>query len=324
MIRLGVLALLCFSIGPGIIQSHAEEPYPNRTVRIIVPSSPGGVTDVLGRMVAQGLSQAWGTAVVVVNRPGADEVTGLNAVAKAAADGYTLLVSTDASFTAGPHLHSEKLYDTLTDFTPIFDLGQITPVLCVPASVPVHSVAEFIAHAKANPGTMNYASFGVGTYAHLSMEEFKMLTGTDLLHVPYNGSAPAVLALLRGDVSATMINLNLVANHAQSGAVRIIAAAGASRSTFRPDLPTIAESGVPGFATGAWWGLFGPANLPSGVVDKIRHDVAAYLRTPEIIKFFEDTTIEPVEKNPDQFAQLIRDDYEHWGTLIKLVGVKHD
>jgi tripartite-type tricarboxylate transporter receptor subunit TctC len=324
MIRLRVLASLCLLIGPGIVGSHAQEPYPNRTVRIVVPTSAGGVTDVLARMVGQGMSTASGTPVVVVNRPGGDAVIGLNSVAKSENDGYTLLVSSDAAFTAGPHLHSQKLYDTLKDFTPILVLGQITPVLCVPASLPAHSVAEFIALAKANPGTMNYASFGVGTYAHLGMEDFKKRAGANILHVPYKGSAPATVALLRGEVSAMIVNLNVIAHHAQAGTVRIIAAAGSSRSAFRPDLPTIAESGVPGFATGAWWGLFGPANLSAAVVDKIQRDVAAYLLTPEALKFFEINTIEPVHKTPDQFAKLIRDDYEHWGSLIKAVGVTHD
>jgi tripartite-type tricarboxylate transporter receptor subunit TctC len=324
MLRLRVLASLYLLIGFGIVGSHAQAPYPNRTVQIVVPSSPGGVTDVLARMVGQAMSKAWGTPVVVVNRPGADEVIGLNSVAKSKNDGYTLLVSNDAAFTAGPHLHSQKLYDTLKDFTPILFLGQITPVLCVPASLPVHSVSEFIAYAKANAGNMNYASFGVGTYAHLSMEEFNKRTGTNILHVPYKGSTPATVALLRGEVSAMIVNINVIAQHVRAGTVRIIAAAGPSRSTFRPDLPTIAESGVPGFATGAWWGLFGPADLPPAVVDKIRRDVAAYLRTPEAVKFFEINTMEPAQKTPEQFAKLIRDDFEHWGSLIKAVGVTHD
>lgn len=324
MIGLRVLACLYLMVGLGLTGSHAQESYPNATVQVVVPTSAGGVTDVLGRMVAQGMSKTWGVPVMVINRPGAGEVIGLSSVARAEPDGYTLLVSTDSSFTAGPHLQSQKQYDTLKDFTPILFLGQISPVLTVPASVPVHSIADFLALAKANPNTMNYASFGVGTYAHLGMEDFKKRTGTNILHVPYKGSTPATVALLRGEVSAMIVNINVIADHARAGTVRIVAAAGPTRSAFRPDLPTIAESGVPGFSTGAWWGLFGPANLPPAIVGKIRRDVAAYLRTPEAVKFFEINTIETAEKTPEQFAQLIRDDYDHWGTLIKAVGVARD
>lgn len=323
MVGVRILAALFFLVGPSIVASNAQETYPNRTIRIVVPSSAGGVTDVLARMVGHGMSQAWGIPVAVVNRPGGDEVLGLNSVVQSANDGYTLLVSNDAVFTAGPHLHSKMPFNTLKDFTPILVLGQITPVLCVPTSVPVHSLAEFIAYAKANR-MMNYASFGIGTYAHLSMEEFKKRAGLNILHVPYRGSTPATVALLRGEVSAMIVNLNVIAHHAKAGTVRIIAAAGPARSEFRPDLPTIAESGFPGFATGAWWGLFGPKNLPAPIVDKIRRDVAAYLRTAEAVKFLHNNTLEPVHKTPGEFAQLIHDDYEHWGSLIKTLGVKQD
>lgn len=321
MTGLRVFACLLAVAILAVVGAQAQERYPERTVQVVVPTSAGGVTDVLGRMVAQGLAKTWGTPVVVINRPGAGEVVGLNAVAKAESDGYTLLVSTDSSLTAGPHLQAQRQYDTLKDFTPILFLGQITPVLCVPASLPVHSFAEFIAYAKANRSTINYASFGIGTYAHLGMEDLKKRTGLEILHVPYKGSSPATLALLGGEVSAMIVNIAVVADHVRAGTVRIIAAAGPARSAFLPDLPTIAESGVPGFATGAWWGLFGPANLPPAVVDKIRRDVAAYLRTPEAAKFFATNTIESGEKTPDRFAALVRDDYERWGALIKSIGL---
>ncbi len=318
------LALSVLFVGLGAFAAKADDPYPSRPVKIIVPSSPGGVTDVLARMVGRGMSQTWGVPVVIDNRPGADGLIGLDLTAKSEKDGYALLVSSDASFTAGPHLHSQRRYDTLKDFTPIVVLGQITPTLNVPTSLPVQSVAEFIALAKSKPGEMNYASFGNGTYAHLSMEDFKKRTGINLVHIPYKGSSPATVALLRGEVSAMIVNLSIVADHERSGAVRIIAAAGAQRSRFRPDLPTIAESGVPGFSTGAWWGLFGPANLPAAVVDGIRTDLPAVLRTADAAKFFEANTIEPVDMTPDEFGRLIQHDYEHWGDLIREVGVKLD
>jgi tripartite-type tricarboxylate transporter receptor subunit TctC len=302
--------------------ADAQDRYPSRTVRIIVPSSPGGVTDILARVVGQGLSQAWSQPVVVDNRPGADGQIGLDTVAKSGSDGYTLLVSSDASFTAGPHLHKEMRYDTRKDFTPILVLGEITPVLNVPASLPVHSVGELVALVKAKPGQLNYASFGNGTYAHLSMEDLKQRTGMNLMHIPYKGSTPGITALLRGEVSTLIVNMSNVADHVKVGTIRIIAAAGPKRTPLRPDLPTIAESGVPGFATGAWWGLFGPANLPADVVEKIRADAIKVLATPEARRLYETNTIEPVDKTPAEFAALIQRDYDHWGGLIRTLGVK--
>jgi tripartite-type tricarboxylate transporter receptor subunit TctC len=321
---LRLVIALAFSLCCSAAELRAEEQFPARTVKIIVPSSAGGVTDVLGRMVGQAMAKAWNVPVVVDNRPGADGMIGMDLVAKSERDGYTLLVSSDASFTAGPHLHADHPYDTLKDFTPIAFLGQISPTFNVPASLPVKSIAEFIALAKSKPGVMNYASFGNGTYAHLSMEDFKKRAGINLVHLPYKGSSPALLALLRGDVSAMIVNISIVADQAKAGSVRMIAAAGAKRSKFLPDLPTVAESGVPGFATGAWWGLFGPAGLPPQVVTKIRHDVLAYLREPEAQKFFELNTMEPLEISPEDFTNLIRKDYNHWGALIKELDIKLD
>ncbi|MEW6451219.1 MAG: tripartite tricarboxylate transporter substrate binding protein [Pseudomonadota bacterium] len=318
--RATLVAACLLVLGAGTAQ--AQDRYPNRTVRIVVPSSPGGVTDILARVIGNGLSQVWGQPVVIDNRPGADGQLGLDTVAKSPGDGYTLLVSSDASFTAGPHLHKEQRYDTRKDFTPIMALGDITPVLNVPASLPVYSVTDLIALAKSKPGQLNYASFGNGTYAHLSFEDLKQRTGMNIMHVAYKGSTPAITALLRGEVSTLIVNMSNVADHVKAGTIRIIAAAGEKRPVSRPDLPTIAESGVPGFSTGAWWGLFAPANLPREVTDKIRESVAGVLATPEAKRLYETNTIEAVDKTPDEFAGLIRRDYDHWGALIKSVSVK--
>jgi tripartite-type tricarboxylate transporter receptor subunit TctC len=247
---------------------------------------------------------------------------GAMSVAKSAADGYTMLVTSDAAITGNPHLHKNMGYEPLKDFTPLLMLGQITPVLNVPASLPVRSFKELVALAKSKPGALNYGSFGNGTYTHLSMEDLKRRTGMDLMHIPYKGSTPAITALLRGEISALIVNMGNIADHAQAGTIRILAAAGARRPALRPDLPTIAEEGVPGFSTGAWWGLFAPAGLPRDVGDKIRADVSRILATPETRKIYETQTIEAVEMTQPQFAQLIRDDYDKWGALIKAVGIE--
>jgi tripartite-type tricarboxylate transporter receptor subunit TctC len=304
-----------------ILGASAQDRYPSRAIKIVVPNPPGGVTDLLARIVAQGLSQAWSQPVVVDNRPGGDEMIGADAVAKAPADGYTLLVSSNAPLTAAPHLHRHIRYDPQKDFTPILMLGQITPVLSVSAALPVQSVAELIAAAKAKPGVLNYGSFGNGTYAHLSMEDFKRRTGTDLMHIPYKGSAPAITALIRNDISVLVVNKSTIDAHVSAGTVRILAAAGAKRAAALPNLATVAESGVPGFVTGAWWGLLGPANLPRATTDKIRSDVIRVLGTPEARKLFETNTLEFTDLTPEQLAQFLRNDIAHQGALIKQAGL---
>jgi tripartite-type tricarboxylate transporter receptor subunit TctC len=306
------------------LAARAEDPYPARTVRIIVPSSPGGITDLLARVIGKAVSETWGQPVIIENRPGADEMIGAETVVKAPADGYMLLVASNAVITAAPFLHSQMPFDTQKDITPILMLGQITPVMVVAASLPVNTVQELIALAKAKPGELNYGSFGNGTYAHVAMEDFKQRTGTQILHVPYKGATPAITALIRGEVQVVIVNLSSIAAYVKAGNVRIIAAAGAQRTALRPDLPTVAESGVPGFSTGAWWGLFGPANMPRPVLDKIRTDVERALATPEARTLFETNTFELVQKTPEQLVQFIHDDLDNWARQIKAAGIQPD
>ncbi len=243
---------------------------------------------------------------------------------KAPADGYMLLVASNAAITAAPNLHSRMPYDSQKDLTPILMLGQITPVMVVPASLPVKSVQELIALAKAKPGELNYGSFGNGTYPHVAMEDFKLRTGTQILHVPYKGATPAITALLRSEVAVLIVNMSSVDAHVKAGTLRIIAAAGAERIPMRPELPTIAESGVPGFSTGGWWGLFGPAGLPGPVVDKIRADAASALVSPDARSMFATNTFQLVRKTPEQFVQFIRDDLGNWARQIKAAGIQPD
>jgi len=306
------------------LTAHAQDRYPARTVRIIVPSSPGGITVLLARVIGQALSQSWGQPVIIEDRPGADELIGTEAVVKAAPDGYMLLVASNSAITAAPNLHSRMPYDSQNDLTPILILGQITPVMIVPASLPVKSVQELIALAKAKPGELNYGSFGNGSYVHVAMEDFKLRTGTQILHIPYKGATPAITAFLRSEIAVLIVNVGSVDAHVKAGTVRIIAAAGAQRAAMLPDLPTVAESGVPGFSTGAWWGLFGPANLPRPVVDKIRADADRALGTPEVRSLFETNTFELVQKTPEQFVQFIRDDLDNWARQIKAAGIQPD
>jgi tripartite-type tricarboxylate transporter receptor subunit TctC len=235
-----------------------------------------------------------------------------------------LLVASNAAITAAPNLHSRMPYDSQKDLTPILMLGQITPVMVVPASLPVKSVQELIALAKAKPGELNYGSFGNGTYPHVAMEDFKLRTGTQILHVPYKGATPAITALLRSEVAVLIVNMSSVDAYVKAGALRIIAAAGAERIAARPDLPTISESGVPGFSTGGWWGLFGPAGLPGPVVDKIRADTQGALGSPEARTLFATNTFQLMRKTPEQFVQFIGDDLGNWARQIKAAGIQPD
>jgi tripartite-type tricarboxylate transporter receptor subunit TctC len=312
------LALLAL----GASAAPAQEQFPNRAVKIIVPTNPGAVTDVLARAIGQALSQAWGQPVVVDNRPGGDETLGVEAVVKSPADGYTILLTSNGGITAAPHLHSHIRYDSQKDLTPIFMLGQVTPVMVVPAASSVKSVQDLIALAKSKPGALNYGSFGNGSYSHVAMEDFKLRTKTDMLHLPYKGAAPAYTALLRNEFAVMLANLSGAAVHEQAGTVRIIAAAGPQRSKARPELATVAEQGVPGFQTGAWWAMFGPANMPRPVADKVRSDIGCILDTPEMKKIFEGQTMERKDLTPEQFAQFIRADLVHWGEQLKAAGIK--
>jgi tripartite-type tricarboxylate transporter receptor subunit TctC len=316
-------AMLSLSLG-GRGVALAQDQYPNRAVRIVVPTSPGATTDILARAIGQALSQAWGQPFIVDNRPGADEMIGDELIAKSPPDGYTLGIVSNGGITAAPQLHSQVRYDPRKDFTPIFMLGQITPVLVVSAASPVNSVQALIALAKAKPGELNYGSFGNGSYAHVAMEDFKQRTGTQMMHIPYRGAAPAYTALIRNETTVMVANLSGAMSQAEAGNVRIIAAAGPHRSKARPDLPTVAESGVPGFATGAWWGMFGPANLPRPLVDKIRGELSRILATPEMQKIFATNTMEREDMTPEQFVQFIRDDLDNWARQIKAAGIKPD
>lgn len=320
--RLGLIAasfgLLLTAGAPAMAQG-----YPNGQVRLIVPTSAGGVTDVMARIVAQRLGESINQTVIVDNRPGGNASIGAQAVARSPADGLTMLVTSDATITANPHLSSKLPYAS-KDFTPIIVLCRGTPMLVVNAKVPAGNVKELIALAKSKPGTLNYGSYGIGTYAHLSMEDLKQRTGTDIVHIPYRGATPAAQALLAGDVSMLLLNLSSIEAHEKTGKVKILAAAGSKRAESRPDLPTIAEAGVPGFSTTVWFALLGPANMPPELVAKIHADVGKVLDLPQTREFFAKNSFERVTLSPAQFGKLVEDDSKHWAALIKQVGAKLD
>src|SRR5882762_8332888 len=259
-----VAVLLAAAIAP---ESAPAQAFPSRPVKIVVPTSPGGATDAFARALAARLSERWGQAVLVENRPGANQILGADHVSKSAPDGNTLLVSDASSFVINPHLYKNLPYDGVNGFTPITVLVRFPWVIPAHASVPADTFRELVAFAKTNPGTIAYGSFGLGSSAHISVDYLKNLLGIDIVHGPYKGAAPAVTDLLSGQIQMMMVTPLLVESHARAGRLKLLAAATARRIAALPELPTVAESGVPGYEAGTWFALMGPAGMPRRTVD---------------------------------------------------------
>jgi tripartite-type tricarboxylate transporter receptor subunit TctC len=296
--------------------------FPSRSVKIVVPTSPGGATDAFSRALATRLSGTWGRPVLVENRPGANQILGADHVAKSPPDGYTLLVSDASSFVINPHLYRKLPYDGVHGFTPITVLVRFPWVIAVHASVPANTFQELVAFAKANPGKLSYGSFGLGSSAHISFDYLKNLLGIDIVHVPYKGAAPAVTDLLSGRIQIMMVTPLLVEPHARAGKLRLVAAATAQRIPRLPGLPTVAESGAPGYEAGTWFALVGPAGVPGGVVSKIYADTAKVLDDPGFREaYVTKQWFEAVGNTPAQFGEYLKSEYARWDRLIKLSAV---
>jgi tripartite-type tricarboxylate transporter receptor subunit TctC len=324
MVRNAVLLrTLAFAALLGALASFAHaQPFPARSVRIVVPTSAGGATDTFARALAPQLADAWGQPVVIENRPGANQIIGSEAVSKSAPDGYTLLVSEASSFVMNPHLYKKLPYDALGGFTPITALVRFPWVLAVHVSVPADTFQELVAFAKANPGKLAYGSFGLGSSGHISVDYLKRLLGLDIVHVPYKGGGPAVADLLSGQISMMMVTPLLVEPHARAGRLKLVAAATARRIGRLPELPTIAESGVPGYEAGTWLAFVGPAGMPREVVARIYADTMKTLNDPAFRA--EQVTrqwFEVMGPAPEEFSSFLKSEYQRWGRLIELSGV---
>jgi len=295
--------------------------YPARAVHVVVPFPAGGPTDILARALGQKLSERWGQPVVVDNKPGAGGAIGSEFVAKAPADGYTLLMATSSTHSIGPAL--QKLpYDPQRDFAPISQVSNATNVLVVSPKLGVSSVKELIALAKANPGKLNFASSGIGTIPHLTGELFKLKAGVDIQHVPYKGTGLSIPDLANGQVAMLFDSIVTALNYVKSGNVRALAISSPRRTPLAPDLPTMAESGLPGFESETWFGLFGPAATPKDVVARVSADTAAALKAPDLRERFAAVGAEPVGSTPEQFAERVRADTARWAEIIKAAGIK--
>ncbi len=296
--------------------------YPARPVRLVVPFPAGGTTDLLARAVAQKLSEAWGQSVLVDNRPGAAGNIGAELVAKSAPDGYTLLMGTVGTHAINPSLYAKLPFDHVKDFAPVILVAGVPNVLVVNPALPAQSVAELVAYAKANPGKLNFASSGSGTSIHLSGELFRVLTGVQMTHVPYKGSAPALTDLLGGQVQLMFDNLPSSLAFIKGNRLRALAVTSTVRSTALPDVPTMVEAGVPNFAASSWFGVLAPAGTPREVVARINGEVAKWLVTPEARDKLSAQGAIAAGGSPDDFARHIGLETAKWAKVVKESGAK--
>ena len=299
----------------------AQGQYPSRPVRLIVPFPPGGSNDIVARMVAIQLGERLGQQVVIDNRGGAGGVLGTDLAAKSPPDGYTLLLISVA-YAFGPALYKNLPYDPEKAFAPVGILGSGAAALTVHPSVPVNSVQELIALAKAKPGTLNYASAGVGSLQHLACALFMIQAGIDVVHVPYKGGGPAMADVIGGQAQIVMPSLIQVVPHIKSGRLKVLGTSGTRRSAVLPDVPTIAESGVPGYEAHNWWGLLAPAGTPAPVIEKLHRDLTSVLSSRETEKRFETEGAEVVRMTPAEFGGFISAELVKWSRVAREVGIK--
>jgi tripartite-type tricarboxylate transporter receptor subunit TctC len=315
-------AAIAGALLPFTARAQAPE-WPSRPVRFIVPYPPGGPTDIMGRIVAQAVQGPLGQPFVVENRAGANGLIGSEQVARAAPDGTTFLVNASAHVIV-PHLTPNMPIDVLADFAPVTNIAAVPLWLVVNPALPVRSVADFIAYARANPGRISYASSSSGGATHLAGELFKQLTGTDMVHVPYRGSGPAVQDLIAGNVQAMFDSVPSSAASARDGRLRALAVTTKTRIAPFPDLPTIAEAGVPGYEISTWYGIWAPARTPPAIVNRLQQAVATAARNPETRARFDALGAEPVADSPEDYARFVRAEFDRWGKLVRDARIKLD
>jgi tripartite-type tricarboxylate transporter receptor subunit TctC len=302
----------------------AAQPYPAKPVRIVNPFAPGGATDQIARLMAQKLTESWGQSVVVENRPGASGAIGLEAVAKSPPDGYTLAIATQTTHAANPALYSKLPYDPVRDFAPLTLAGSTPLALMVQPALPATDVKSLVAYLKANPGRLTYASGGNGTSQHLSTELFKTMTGTFIVHIPYKGAGPALVDFLGGQTNIMFDNLPTALPHVKARKVRALAVSSAKRSPLAPELPTLAESGLPGFDLATWFAFFAPAATPREITAKIAADMQRVLAQPDVKERLLAVGVDVVGSTPEELARFQRAEMEKWAKIVKDSGAKVD
>ncbi|MES2184225.1 MAG: tripartite tricarboxylate transporter substrate binding protein [Pseudomonadota bacterium] len=309
--------------GAALAQQAPTSDYPNRAVRIVVPSSPGGGTDILARLLAKKLADSMGQPFVVDNRAGAGQALGIDVVSHAPADGYTLLMAASA-IVLNQVLSKKVSYDTVRDFTPVSLVSTVSNVLVVNPALPVKTEKELIAYAKANPGKLNYSSAGTGTSPHLSMELFRSMAGITMTHIPYKGTGPATVDVVAGQVQLSMPNILTAMPHIKGGTLRALGVTGPRRAAALPDVPTIAEAGLPGYESIQWYGLLAPAGTPTALVNKLQAEVAKAIQSPEVQAAMANEGADPVGNKPEEFAAFIKTEIDKWTKVVKTAGIQQD
>lgn len=301
---------------------HAQDAWPSKPVKIVVPFAPGGTSDILARTLAEKLQVALKQPVIIENKAGAGGVIGAESVAKSAPDGYTFLLGTIASHAINPVLQPKIPYDATKDFAPVMLLGSISNVLLVGADQPYKNVVDLIAAAKAKPGSIAFGSAGTGSSQHMSGEAFKLLAGAELTHVPYRGSAPAIQDLIGGQIPASFETVTVALPHIQSGKVRALAVTSSKRSRVLPDTPTLQEAGVAGFDVTSWQAFYAPAGTPQAIVQRMNRELAAIIAMPEVKTRMEGLGLEYQPNTPEQFSEFGRKELMKWAKIVKDGNVK--
>jgi tripartite-type tricarboxylate transporter receptor subunit TctC len=320
MKTVSIIAAAALSLAPAIA---CAQDYPVKPVRVIVPWPPGGSNDVVARIVMQKMSEGLGRQFVVDNRGGASGVPGADFVAKSPPDGYTIMVHS-AAHVSNPHLYRKVPYDTLKDFVGVAPLSVQIGMLVVHPSLPAKNVKEFIALAKSKPGQLTYSSSGNGSFVHLSMAMFAAMAGIKMTHVPYKGGGPSAISIASGETQAQMGTVGAVIQQVKQNRVRALAVTSERRVDAFPDLPTIAEAGVPGYEFTAWIGTFAPAGTPKPIVDRLNTEIGKVLRMPDVAQNLKSQTLEPMIMTPEQFARRLKTDYDKYEKVVKLTGAKID
>jgi tripartite-type tricarboxylate transporter receptor subunit TctC len=316
MKRIAFLLAACVVSLPLLAQT-----YPSKPVRLIVPYAPGGSVDLLARIMRDGLQDALGQPVVVENRAGAGGAIGVEAAAKSPPDGHTLVLSGSGAITVNVHL-TKLAYDPAKDLAPVSMLTTLPIVIAVHPSVPARSMGELVAYAKSRPGTLNYSSNGRGSVAFLAAELLKYMTGIRMEHVPYKGAAPATVAIIAGEVDLGFVDSAAVMPQARAGAVRALAVTDPKRSIIVPELPTVAESGVPGYEVSGWVGLFAPMGTPAQVIARLNADVARVLNNPDVRERILRAQMEPAPNTAEEFGRFLSAESKQWATVIQSAGIK--
>ncbi len=304
--------------------AHAQPAYPAKAIRFIVPFPPGGPLDIVARLIGQELNRAWGQPVLVDNRPGAGGNIGADVVAKAPADGYTILMGAVSTHAINVWLYSKLPYDPIKDFAPVTLVTSVPNVLVVHPSVPAKDVRQLIALARARPGQLNFASGSTGSAGHLAGELFKTMAGVDMVHIPYKGAAPAVTDLMGGHVSLMFDNLASALPNIKSERVRALAVTTTRRSPFLREVPTISESGLRGFDIGTWFGIFAPAGTPHDVLVRLNGEIARILNTPAVKERLATLGAEPMAGTPEAFAAFVKSEMSKYEKIVRASGAKAD